>query len=426
VELDEFSRHPHRFPGHYGIGGRQHGKIGRGQPGQICGQARAKANSSFVAAVRADDSPTGEAEAIESVGASAGSAFGEGRGHADNPSQFQEKGGHQIVSATPGVKCLQAALQEEEKPGGILALLGDGVDRLDHGACRHHPVEVRTEKWKSFDHGNLSDGVKVAALINNQVDVRERFQATTEPAFGLPDAFGHSPELAPVRAQEDDNPVGLTEGIGPEHDSLIRTNHASNGSDYPRPRVDLAVQQPKLPTDRGPQRYLGPMTSTPLPSYPPHSAAEFEMLTAFLDWYRIVMVRKIEGLDPEGLRRSPVGSGTTLGGLVKHLAYVERHWFGSSYGGLTLDYPYTDEDPDADFRLNDDDTVASLTTFYQTECQRSREMVAANPNLDHVVPATRGRMVSLRWILVHMIEETARHAGHADIIREMIDGTVGD
>jgi hypothetical protein len=53
-------------------------------------------------------------------------------------------------------------------------------------------------------------------------------------------------------------------------------------------------------------------------------------------------------------------------------------------------------------------------------------MVAANPNLDHVVPATRGRMVSLRWILVHMIEETARHAGHADIIREMIDGTVGD
>ncbi|HKY49152.1 MAG TPA: DUF664 domain-containing protein, partial [Acidimicrobiia bacterium] len=79
-----------------------------------------------------------------------------------------------------------------------------------------------------------------------------------------------------------------------------------------------------------------------------------------------------------------------------------------------------------DFRLDDDDTVASLTALYQTECQRSRDMVAANPNLDHVVPATRGRMVSLRWILVHMIEETARHAGHADIIREMVDGTVGD
>jgi uncharacterized damage-inducible protein DinB len=138
------------------------------------------------------------------------------------------------------------------------------------------------------------------------------------------------------------------------------------------------------------------------------------------------MIRKIEGLDLEGLRRSPVASGTSLGGLVKHLAYVERHWFGASYGGLKLDFPWTDEDPDADFRLDSHETVASLTAFYHGECQRSREMVAANPDLEHVVPASRGRMVSLRWILVHMIEETARHAGHADIIREMVDGAVGD
>lgn len=150
------------------------------------------------------------------------------------------------------------------------------------------------------------------------------------------------------------------------------------------------------------------------------------MLNSFLDWYRIVMIRKIEGLDAEGLRRSPVASGTSLGGLVKHLAYVERHWFGSTYGGLQLEYPWTDEDPDADFRLDESETVESLTAFYQDECTRSREIVAAKPDLDHVVPATRERMVSLRWILVHMIEETARHAGHADIIREMVDGEVGD
>ena len=168
------------------------------------------------------------------------------------------------------------------------------------------------------------------------------------------------------------------------------------------------------------------MTSTPLPSRPPHSATEFEMLTSFLDWYRTVMIRKIEGLDPEGLRRSPVSSGTSLGGLVKHLGYVERHWFGSSYGGLQLDYPWTDEDPDADFRLDDADTVESLSAFYLEECARSREMVAANPDLEHVVPTTRDRKVSLRWILIHMIEETARHAGHADIIREMLDESVGD
>ena len=168
------------------------------------------------------------------------------------------------------------------------------------------------------------------------------------------------------------------------------------------------------------------MTSTPVPSDPPYSAPEFEMLTAFLDYYRTVMIRKIEGLDPEGLRHSPVDSGTSLGGLIKHLAYVERHWFGSTYGGLELEYPWTDEDPDADFRVADDETVDSLTAFYQSECGRARELVAANPDLDRVVPASRGRTVSLRWILIHMIEETARHAGHADIIREMVDGAVGD
>ena len=168
------------------------------------------------------------------------------------------------------------------------------------------------------------------------------------------------------------------------------------------------------------------MNPTPLPAFPPYSATELETLNAYLDWYRTVMIRKIEGLDPEGLRRSPVASGTSLGGLVKHLAYVERHWFGSSFGGLSLEYPWTDEDPDADFRLDDADTVESLTAFYQAECQRSRDLVAADPDLDRVVPASRGRMVSLRWILNHMIEETARHAGHADIIREMVDGAVGD
>ena len=426
MELDEPARHPHRFPGQDRIGRWQQRQIGSRQPGQVRSEPGPQANSPFEPTVRADDSPPGEAEAVKSVGAAAGSALGKGRRYPDNARQFQEKSAHQIVSAPTGIESLQSTLQEEEESGRILAFLGDGVDRFDHGARRHHPVEVGTQKREGFDDGDLSDGVQIAALVDDQVDVGERFQATTEPAFGLPDPFRHCAKLASIRAQENDNPVGLPERVGPEHDSLIRPDHASNGSDYPRPRVDLAVQQPKPPTDERPRRYLGSMMPTALPAYPPHSAPEFEMLTAFLDWYRIVMVRKIEGLDPQGLRRSPVGSGTSLGGLVKHLAYVERHWFGSSYGGLTLDFPYTEEDPDADFRLDDDDTVPSLTALYQTECQRSRDIVAANPNLDHVVPATRGRMVSLRWILVHMIEETARHAGHADIIREMVDGTVGD
>lgn len=150
------------------------------------------------------------------------------------------------------------------------------------------------------------------------------------------------------------------------------------------------------------------------------------MLTSFLDYYRGVMVRKIEGLDAEGLRRSPVDSGTSLGGLLKHLGYVERQWFGESLGGLELDFPSTKEDPDADFRLDKSETAESLIAFYRAECERSRNMVADNPDLNRVVPASHNRQVSLRWILIHMIEETARHAGHADILREMHDGEVGD
>jgi uncharacterized damage-inducible protein DinB len=149
------------------------------------------------------------------------------------------------------------------------------------------------------------------------------------------------------------------------------------------------------------------------------------MLTSYLDYYRGVMVRKIEGLNAAGLRRSPVESGTSLGGLLKHLGYVERQWFGESLGGLELDFPWKN-DPDADFRLDTSETAESLIAFYQAECERSRNIVEDNPDLNRVVRASRDRQVSLRWILVHMIEETARHAGHADILREMHDGEVGD
>jgi uncharacterized damage-inducible protein DinB len=149
------------------------------------------------------------------------------------------------------------------------------------------------------------------------------------------------------------------------------------------------------------------------------------MLTSFLDYYRAVMARKIEGLDADGLRRSPVDSGTSLGGLLKHLGYVERQWFGESLGGLELDFPWK-SDPDADFHLDTGETAESLIAFYQAECERSRSIVEDNPDLNRVVRASHDRQVSLRWILVHMIEETARHAGHADILREMHDGEVGD
>lgn len=162
----------------------------------------------------------------------------------------------------------------------------------------------------------------------------------------------------------------------------------------------------------------------PTPKDPGQAVPEREMLLEFLDFYRSVMIRKIEGVDPEGLRMSPVGSGTCLGGLLKHLAYVERWWFQAFFTSREVDFPWTEKDPDADFRLSDDDTAESLIALYRRECDLSREVVGEG-GLDASVPGRRGD-VTLRWILVHMVEETARHAGHADIIREMLDGSVGD
>lgn len=148
------------------------------------------------------------------------------------------------------------------------------------------------------------------------------------------------------------------------------------------------------------------------------------MLLAFLDYYRSVMIRKVEGVDDGGLRMSPVASGTSLGGLTKHLAYVERSWFQEFFASREVEYPWSDTDSDAEFRVEDEDTADGLIALYRQECEESRRIVA-DADLDRTVEGRRGE-VSLRWILVHMIEETARHAGHADLIREMIDGSVGD
>ena len=136
------------------------------------------------------------------------------------------------------------------------------------------------------------------------------------------------------------------------------------------------------------------------------------MLTSFLDYFRSVMIRKVEGVDDEKLRWSPVPSGTCLGGLIKHLAYVERYWFQSVWAGREVAFPWTDDDPDADFRLDTDDTADSLIDFYRQECDVSRQIAAASA-LDDTVTTPRGE-ISMRWIVVHMIEETARHCGHAD------------
>jgi uncharacterized damage-inducible protein DinB len=176
------------------------------------------------------------------------------------------------------------------------------------------------------------------------------------------------------------------------------------------------------------------MTTTPGPDPPLFpdelvaSAGERAVLETFLDLYRDAIVRKVSGLSDDDARRRLVGSATTLGGIVKHLHWVELEWFQRVLARRPAtelpSVPGAGTDPDAEFRLTPEGTVDRLLAEYQEACAASRATAAAYA-LDDVAPHVRMGEVSLRWIYVHMIEETARHAGHADILREQLDGTTG-
>ena len=151
-----------------------------------------------------------------------------------------------------------------------------------------------------------------------------------------------------------------------------------------------------------------------------------DTLLTLLDNNRAVVLWKLDGLSLEEASQPAVASGTSLLGLVKHLAYVERWWFDDFFAGNTVDYPWSEEDPDADFRIEDGETVDDVILLYTEAVARSKELVAEAQMDDISVRSRGGEQFALRWIVAHMIEETARHAGHADIVRELIDGTTGD
>ncbi|MFJ2606670.1 DinB family protein [Streptomyces sp. NPDC091279] len=155
------------------------------------------------------------------------------------------------------------------------------------------------------------------------------------------------------------------------------------------------------------------------------TGGERETLRASLDRQRDAVLGKLAGLDDEGLRRPLTPSGTSLLGLVKHLASVEYGWFVETFGGeaepLWFD-PYSDQD----MRADQGETTAEIVAFYGRARAAADATIAGLPLDAPGRPAWRDGEVSLRWVLVHMIEETARHAGHMDIVRELIDGATGD
>jgi uncharacterized damage-inducible protein DinB len=157
----------------------------------------------------------------------------------------------------------------------------------------------------------------------------------------------------------------------------------------------------------------------------PFLGGEKESLQIALDRHRDAVLWKLEGLSDEDLRRPMTPSGTSLLGLVKHLAAVEYGWFCNSFGRETEPLPFDENTPDADLRIRPDETTNQILEFY-SRARGASDRVIDELALEATGTAWFGDTVSLRWVLVHMVEETARHAGHVDIVCELIDGMVGD
>jgi uncharacterized damage-inducible protein DinB len=157
----------------------------------------------------------------------------------------------------------------------------------------------------------------------------------------------------------------------------------------------------------------------------PFTGGEKESLRVALQRHRDVVLWKLEGLDDEQLRRPVTPSGTHLLGLVKHLAAVEYSWFCETFGRETEPLPFDDDDPDADLRAEPHESADDIVAFYRRACAAADEVIEAT-DLDDLGTAWFGDQVSMRWVLIHLVEETARHAGHLDIARELVDGATGD
>jgi len=157
----------------------------------------------------------------------------------------------------------------------------------------------------------------------------------------------------------------------------------------------------------------------------PPVADERAMLQAWLDYHRATLLMKCAGLSDEQLKlRSAEPSTLSLLGLVRHLTDVERGWFrrgaGGQHGPEVGPIYYSDDRPEGDFEELDDPSPAAVFAAYREEVEHCRAAAAGVP-LDQVV----GKQ-SVRWIYLHMIEEYARHNGHADLLRERLDGATGD
>ena len=162
---------------------------------------------------------------------------------------------------------------------------------------------------------------------------------------------------------------------------------------------------------------------------PPYTGDERATLVGFLDFQRATLEWKCDGLSDEQLRQRPLPtSAMSLLGLVRHLTDVEQNWFHISLDGQTPSLHYWHRGPDlsdTDWEVETADVDDSFRVWRE-EVDRSRRIAAESESLDRSFDNPQDGAITLRWILTHMIEEYARHNGHADLLREAIDGAVGE
>jgi Protein of unknown function (DUF664) len=157
-----------------------------------------------------------------------------------------------------------------------------------------------------------------------------------------------------------------------------------------------------------------------------------ELLGGFLDAYRDAVLRKLEGVPEEELRRSPLPSGWTPLELLKHLTFVERRWLCWGFLAEPVEDPWGDSggDPQGRWLVRDDEPLELLAARFRDQCRRSREVTAGAALTDRARVGGRFRTPdeapTLGWILLHLLQEHARHLGHLDVVRELTDGALGE
>jgi hypothetical protein len=181
----------------------------------------------------------------------------------------------------------------------------------------------------------------------------------------------------------------------------------------------MTVPPPPFPADEPPDRLTDPR----------------ELLDGYLDYYRGALLRKLDGLSDQQLRTAVLPSGWTPIQLFKHLTYVEIRWLRWGFAGEPVEHPWGDRGPgertrDEPWQVGENESFAELQEFFLETVRRSKEIVAAAPLDAFSAPGPRypdpDLPASLIWILFHILQEYARHLGHLDAVRELIDHSVGE